>query len=150
MFQAASGGNVAAVDVVRRSWGPVTKPEGEALAETVLITGGAGFIGARGADELLAAGYRVRVLDCPHPQVHEHGRPAYLPDEVQVGVGDVRESEPVERALGRVEPVIHLAARVGVGQSMYEVAAYAGGNTFGTGVLLDAMVARGPRRLVVA
>ncbi|HJO36853.1 MAG TPA: GDP-mannose 4,6-dehydratase, partial [Gammaproteobacteria bacterium] len=39
------------------------------MSERVLITGGAGFIGSHLADELLAAGYRVRVLDNLDPQV---------------------------------------------------------------------------------
>ncbi len=48
------------------------------MPERVLITGGAGFIGSHLADRLLQAGYQVRLLDNLDPQVHPHGRPAYL------------------------------------------------------------------------
>jgi len=90
---------------------------------TILITGGAGFIGSHLADELLAHGYAVRVLDDLTPQVHaEGGRPEYLDTEVELQVGDVRDPDAVARAVEDVEAVVHLAARVGVGQSMYEAA----------------------------
>ena len=51
-------------------------------AERILITGGAGFIGAHVANELLAQGYTVRALDSLVPQVHgpDRKRPAYIPD----------------------------------------------------------------------
>src|SRR5690606_19413952 len=67
----------------------------------VLITGGAGFIGSHLADELLKAGYGVRILDNLSPQVHgsEPRRPDYLADEVDLMVGDVRDHDTVRRAL---------------------------------------------------
>ncbi len=53
------------------------------MPRTVLITGGAGFIGAHLATQLLEQGDHVRVLDSLHPQVHRGGeRPGYLPDAV--------------------------------------------------------------------
>lgn len=56
------------------------------MAGSVLITGGAGFIGSHLADELLRHGYRVRVLDSLVPQVHGLGgsRPKYLDPEVEL------------------------------------------------------------------
>lgn len=56
------------------------KEESKDMEKTALITGGAGFIGSHVADELLAAGYRVRALDILEPQVHdlERQRPDYL------------------------------------------------------------------------
>src|SRR3954447_21635491 len=103
-----------------------------------LITGGAGFIGARVARELLADGWDVRALDNLTRQVHETGRrPGYLEDDVELVVGDVRDPRAVSRALTGVDAVVHLAARVGVGQSMYEMAEYCDVNTRGTGVLLE-------------
>jgi dTDP-L-rhamnose 4-epimerase len=118
----------------------------------VLITGGAGFIGSHLADELLQSGYEVRVLDSLLPQVHgaERRRPAYLDDRVELCVGDVRDRATVERALGGVEVVYHFAARVGVGQSMYEMAEYTSVNNEGTAVLLQAMIGLPIRRLIVA
>ena len=120
----------------------------------VLITGGAGFIGSHLADELLRAGYAVRVLDHLAPQVHgpDRRRPDYLSDDVELIVGDVRDRAAVDRALDGVDGVYHLAAAVGVGQSMYEIAEYTSLNNLGTAVLLEAVVARRERvrRLVVA
>jgi len=117
----------------------------------VLITGGAGFIGSHVADELLSVGDEVRVLDTLVEQVHEGAaRPDYLDPNVELQLGDVRDRAAVDRALTGVDAVIHLAARVGVGQSMYEIADYAAANTAGTGVLLEALLDRPVGRLVVA
>jgi dTDP-L-rhamnose 4-epimerase len=117
-----------------------------------LITGGAGFIGSHLADRLLALGYRVRVLDSLVKQVHgpAQRRPAYLAKEVELCVGDVRDPGAVAAALEGVDAVFHLAARVGVGQSMYELAEYTDVNVRGTAVLLEALTRRRPRKLVVA
>ena len=121
------------------------------VSETVLITGGAGFIGSHLADELLRNGYRVRALDSLVEQVHgESQRPAYLADEVELIAGDVRNSEVVTGALEGVDSVVHLAARVGVGQSMYELAEYTHANSAGTAVLLEALLDHPVRKLVVA
>ena len=118
----------------------------------VLITGGAGFIGSHLGDELLARGCTVRALDALIPQVHgsDRMRPAYLAPEVELIVGDVRDPATVKRALEGVDVVYHLAARVGVGQSMYEIAEYTSVNNVGTATLLEQIVARPVRRLVVA
>ena len=121
------------------------------IGEHVLITGGAGFIGSHVADELLRAGHRVRALDLLVDQVHgDARRPPYLAEEIELVVGDVRDADTVRRALEGVDSVVHLAARVGVGQSMYEPAEYAAANTVGTGVLLEALLEQPVRKLVVA
>lgn len=118
----------------------------------VLITGGAGFIGSHLADELLAGGYRVRVLDTLEAQVHGEARrrPDYLDPQVEVIVGDVCDKDAVRKALHGVDAVYHFAAAVGVGQSMYEIAHYTRVNNLGTAVLLEALVAKPVERLVVA
>ncbi len=118
----------------------------------VLITGGAGFIGSHLADHLLGHGWQVRALDSLSPQVHgpEPKRPGYLAAEVELHVGDVRDPEAVRRALAGVDAVVHLAAAVGVGQSMYEVDRYVSVNDLGTAVLLQALIQRPVERLVVA
>ncbi|MBV8063910.1 MAG: NAD-dependent epimerase/dehydratase family protein [Actinobacteria bacterium] len=119
------------------------------MSELVLITGGAGFIGSHLADELLARGSRVRALDSLHPQVHD-GRPDYLAGDVELHVGDVRDADAVKRAFDGVDVVVHLAARVGVGQSMYEIAEYTSANDVGTAVVLEALAERPVRKLLVA
>ncbi|MGH9466839.1 MAG: NAD-dependent epimerase/dehydratase family protein [Terriglobales bacterium] len=108
----------------------------------VLITGGAGFLGSHLARRLLEAGYRVRLLDCLDPQVHPHGVPTYLPAGAELQIGDVCDAAAVERALRGVSAVVHFAAVVGVGQSMYQIARYNRVNLQGTAVLLEAVLAR--------
>jgi dTDP-L-rhamnose 4-epimerase len=117
----------------------------------VLVTGGAGFIGSHVADTLLERGYRVRALDVLDAQVHpDRVRPEYLSQDVELMVGDVRDPHTVRRALIDVDRVIHLAARVGVGQSMYEIGEYAAVNSLGTAVLLQALLDKPVDRIVVA
>jgi dTDP-L-rhamnose 4-epimerase len=122
------------------------------VAKRVLITGGAGFIGSHLADELLAAGYDVRVLDSLVPQVHGDvsNGPSYLSTHVELVIGDIRDAGIVRDALADVDAVCHLAAMVGVGQSMYDVARYADVNAVGTATLLEALMTRRAERLVVA
>ena len=113
------------------------------MSGRILITGGAGFIGSHLADELLSAGYAVRALDSLLDQVHpQRVRPRYLDDEVELMVGDVRDRAAVDRALHDVDVVVHLAAQVGVGQSMYRIADYTGTNVVGTATLLEALLDR--------
>lgn len=121
-------------------------------AKRVLITGGAGFIGSYVADELLRHGYTVRGLDNLDAQVHgtEHKRPAYLHSDVELLVGDVRDSDAVQKALQDVDAVFHFAALVGVGQSMYEMRRYTDVNNGGTATLLECLMRRPVERLVVA
>ncbi len=124
------------------------------IHEPVLITGGAGFIGSHLADALLGWGLGVRVLDNLDPQVHGPGatRPRFLPPGVEFLHGSVTDRAMVDRALRGVHTVVHLAAAVGVGQSMYAIAPYVTTNAQGTGILLDTMVNGGHavRCLVVA
>jgi dTDP-L-rhamnose 4-epimerase len=119
----------------------------------VLVTGGAGFIGSHLADRLLASGHSVRALDSLDPQVHPGGeRPAYLHGDVELVAGDVRDHDAVRRALDGVDAVVHFAAAVGVGQSMYEVERYTSVNAVGAAVLLEEVVRRRDdvRKLLVA
>lgn len=122
------------------------------MGRNVLITGGAGFIGAHLANELLKNGCRVRALDDLVPQVHgpARTRPAYLDDDVELMVGDIRNPELVGRALDQIDAVFHFVSLVGVGQSMYRIAEYTSVNNYGTAVLLQALTAHPVERLVVA
>jgi dTDP-L-rhamnose 4-epimerase len=116
-----------------------------------LVTGGAGFIGSHLVRRLVDLGEDVIVLDNLETQVHD-GKPPLLPDSVHFLQGDVGDPDVVDVALDGVDRVVHLAAAVGVGQSMYEIAGYVRKNTQATAVFLERMVARPsrPSRLVVA
>ncbi len=120
------------------------------MAERILVTGGAGFIGRHLIAALLARGSEIRVLDDMIEQVHAGRKPAKVLRHVDLRVGDVRNPEAVTRALRGVDAVVHLAAEVGVGQSMYEIDRYVGANDLGTAVLLQALSRQPARRLVVA
>src|SRR4051794_33036228 len=119
----------------------------------VLITGGAGFIGSHLADRLLAEGHELRALDNLDRQVHPGGdRPGYLDAEVELQTGDVRDRDAVRRAFDGVDAVVHFAAAVGVGQSMYEIERYTSINAIGAAVVLEEAVERRDtlRKLLVA
>ncbi len=121
------------------------------MSEKVLITGGAGFIGRQVTAELLRRGNQVRVLDCLLPQVHgDVERPEGLDSEAELIVADVRDGDAIARALDGVDSVVHLAAEVGVGQSMYEVERYTSANDVGTAVLFERLIDHPVRRVVTA
>jgi dTDP-L-rhamnose 4-epimerase len=118
---------------------------------SILITGGAGFIGSHLTDELLRHGYDVRVLDSLVGQVHgDSTHPSYLSPDAELLIGDMRDRDAVREALDGVDAVVHLAARVGVGQSMYELSEYTSANSCGTAVLLEALLDHPVRKLLVA
>jgi dTDP-L-rhamnose 4-epimerase len=117
----------------------------------VLITGGGGFIGSHVADELTSHDYRVRILDDLVGQVHaDGGWPDYLSAATETVQGDVRDPDALRSALRGVDAVVHLAALVGVGQSMYRVQDYVGVNELGTAALLQTLIDRPVERLIVA
>jgi dTDP-L-rhamnose 4-epimerase len=124
--------------------------------DTVLITGGAGFIGQHACRAFLRAGASVRVLDNFQPQIHgRNGRIAKdLEGAVELIHGDIRDRELVAKALAGVQKIVHLAAETGTGQSMYEVERYFGVNVQGTAVLIDLLqnspAGSGIRSVVVA
>ncbi|EKV28180.1 UDP-glucose 4-epimerase [Caenispirillum salinarum AK4] len=122
------------------------------MSAKILITGGAGFIGSHLADALLARGHHVRVFDNLSPQVHgkDAGVPDYLSPDVEFMRGDVRDANALRQALEGVDAVYHLAAMVGVGQSMYQIDDYTAVNDLGTATLLQLLIERPVKRLVVA
>ncbi len=121
------------------------------MAGRILVTGGAGFIGSHLVSRLVSEGAEVVVIDSLEPQVHGGTRPD-LPAGVTFLEGDVRNPELVEQALPGVGSVVHLAAAVGVGQSMYEIERYVEVNTAATAGFLERLVnaSSRPSRLVVA
>jgi dTDP-L-rhamnose 4-epimerase len=124
----------------------------------VLVTGGAGFIGSHLVDSLVEENHEVAVLDNLDPQVHGEGaRPRHIEQHlaarrVLFHHADVTDLSALAPALDGVEVVVHLAAAVGVGQSMYSPLYYVHANSEGTGVLLEAIGRRGlrPGKLIVA
>jgi len=120
----------------------------------ILVTGGAGFVGTHLVDALLVRGDKVTVYDNLDPQVHgeDPARPRWLARDAELIVADVRDADRLARAVRDADVIFHLAAAVGVGQSMYRIAEYTATNTLGTAHLLQALVDGGfePERLVVA
>lgn len=118
------------------------------MSKRVLVTGGSGFIGRRLCRELLETGYNVRALDSLVEQVHR-GQTTHV-DGVEFIRGDMRDPDIVRQALQGADLVAHLAAEVGVGQSMYAIERYVGANELGTAVLLEAMIKHPVEQIVVA
>ncbi len=118
----------------------------------ILITGGAGFIGAHLANTLLERGYRVRVLDSLQSQVHGAGAqwPAHLHRDIERHDADIRDRDALRKALAGITHVYHFAAAVGVGQSMYEIDHYTDVNNRGTAILLEELMKQPVQRLIVA
>jgi dTDP-L-rhamnose 4-epimerase len=119
----------------------------------VLVTGGAGFIGSHLVDGLLASGHRVRVVDALVGQVHgETQRPEHLAPEAELIHADVSDTARWAHHLDETDVLYHLAAEVGVGQSMYEIRRYTRGNTMATADLLEALINRrgNVRKVIVA
>ncbi|MCU0789720.1 MAG: NAD-dependent epimerase/dehydratase family protein [Nitratireductor sp.] len=120
------------------------------MSKRVLITGGCGFIGRNVARELLRHGHDVRIVDSLVEQVHGSRRRPERIAEAEYMFGDIRDSRLAARAIKGMDSLVHLAAEVGVGQSMYEIARYVGGNDLGTAVLLEAAIESEVERIVVA
>jgi dTDP-L-rhamnose 4-epimerase len=115
---------------------------------TLLVTGGAGFIGGEIVTAALDAGWSVRVLDSLRPDVH--GAPPHLDPRVDFLHADVRDAAAVAAALDGVTVVCHQAAKVGLGVDFSDAPDYVGSNELGTAVLLAGMTAAGVGRLVLA
>ena len=120
--------------------------------KSILVTGGAGFIGSHLVAALVERGHRVRVLDILDPQVHGAGLRRPNPHGVEMIVGELLDADTLTRSLQGVEVVFHQAAAVGVGQSMYEPAAYTRVNSFGTALLMEKIARPGSivEKVVVA
>ena len=110
------------------------------MTEKVLITGGAGFIGSHLVDNLLKdKDHEITVLDALEEQVHGKRSiaPDYLNKKAKFVRGSVTNYDLLEKLVKENEIVFHLAAMVGVGQSMYQIKKYVDNNITGTGNLLD-------------
>ena len=121
---------------------------------SILITGGAGFIGSHAAALFLREGWRVGVLDDFNdfydPSIKRRNLAA-LPCPVELFEGDIRDASAVRRAFARGwDTVLHLAARAGVRPSIKEPELYVQTNVAGTLHVLDAAVAAGVKKFLFA
>ncbi|MGL4339039.1 MAG: NAD-dependent epimerase/dehydratase family protein [Rhodoglobus sp.] len=125
---------------------------------TILITGGAGFIGSAIVAAAVARGDTVRVLDSLRADVHGTGVDGQqrlgevfgAVNGVELVHADVRDAAAVASALDGVSAVCHQAAKVGLGVDFSDAPDYVGSNDLGTATLLAAMTAAGVARLVLA
>jgi dTDP-L-rhamnose 4-epimerase len=111
------------------------------VSTSVLITGGAGFIGSALARRLVDAGYDVAVIDVLHPQVHGEHPAIDLPKSVRLFTGDVTHAADCDAVLRLFRPsqIVHLAAETGTAQSLSEATRHGSVNVVGTTQLLDAL-----------
>lgn len=123
-----------------------------------LITGGAGFVGSHLTDMLIEKGFDVTVYDCLLPQVHgnhpldENGWPKYLNKKAHRIKGDITSGNSFEEALKGATHLVHLAASVGVGQSMQNIVEYTNNNSASAAFILETLAKKrhNVERMVVA
>lgn len=122
------------------------------MKNTILITGGTGFIGAHAAAELMQAGWNVVVLDnlcnSQSSTIQRLGAMGYgVPEFVQ---GDVRDAALLDNVFAShpITAVMHFAGLKAVGESWQQAALYLDNNVGGTACLAAAMERAGVRRLV--
>jgi dTDP-L-rhamnose 4-epimerase len=120
----------------------------------ILITGGAGFIGSHTVDLLIENGYEAIIIDNLEPQVHgkQQTKPDYINKDANFIQHDIQNKKFLTKIISEVDAIIHLAALVGVGQSMYKIERYIDANTKATATLLDILAKKehNIKKLIVA
>jgi len=116
------------------------------LLQTILVTGGAGYIGSHAVLALQRAGYQVVVLD----NLSNGHRELVEKLEVELIVGDISDRPLLDHlfATHKIAAVMHFAAYIAVGESVADPAKYYRNNVNGTLTLLEAMVAAGIQQFV--
>ena len=122
------------------------------MKKSVLITDGAGFIGSFLTDKLIESGHDVTIFDNLEPQVHNGKVPKYINEKAAFLHEDIREYDAVKKSIQGQDIVVNFAARVGVGQSMYQIKDYVSSNSLGTANLLHALAneKHDVRKMIVA
>ncbi len=103
---------------------------------TALVTGGAGFIGSNIVDALLAAGAHVRVLDNLSTGDRRNIIGVPTSPHAELIVGCVSDAAAVRHAITGCSHVFHLAAMVGISQSVHEPDKHFNSNILGTEIVL--------------
>jgi UDP-glucose 4-epimerase len=117
-----------------------------AQGRRIVVTGGAGFIGATVVRRLAGAGHRVRVLDN-----YSTGDVSHLAGvDAELVEGDIRDAHALDAALAGADAVVHLAAAGSVIRSIADPAANFDVNVLGTFRVLDAARRAGVERTVQA
>ncbi|MGB5632249.1 MAG: UDP-glucose 4-epimerase GalE [Waterburya sp.] len=115
--------------------------------QTILVTGGAGYIGSHAALALKKAGYNVIILDNL-----SYGHQEIVDDVLQVKlvIGDTSDRALLDKLFTthKIDAVIHFAAYIAVGESVKEPAKYYSNNVASTLNLLEAMLTQGINKIV--
>lgn len=117
------------------------------MKKTILVTGGAGYIGSFMVRRLLAEGHTPIIIDDVST-----GNPRSVPDGVKLLKGDFSDPVPLASAMGagEVDAVMHFAAKTMVGESMSHPDVYYSTNVAKVVGLLDAMVKYGVKSLILS
>jgi dTDP-L-rhamnose 4-epimerase len=113
------------------------------MTKKVLVTGGAGFIGSHLVDDLvIQKGHEVTIIDTLEEQVHGKLKhpPIYLNKAAKFYRSSVTDYKTLGDLVRDTDIIFHLAAKVGVGQSMYKIKEYIDNNIVGLGNLLDILI----------
>ena len=112
---------------------------------SILVLGGAGYIGSHTVYELIAAGENVVVVDNL-----ETGFRKAVHQDAKFYQGDIRDKAFIDSVFEKeeIDGVIHFAANSQVGESMVNPLKYYNNNLCGTEVLLESMVAHGVNKIV--